>query len=59
MKVFFTQNVKEVEERNNINAVDIWTDKYLISIRESGIRVVDNKTKEDISDTYMNLETTK
>ena len=59
MKIFFTEATNPVESRQGITAVDIWTTAYLISIRENGIRIVDNGTKEEVTNTYINLEEKK
>lgn len=48
MRAFFTQRNKEVEDRNNLDAVDIFTNKYRTSIRLSGISVIDLKTGKTI-----------
>ena len=55
MRVFFTQETKAVEARQDITAVDIWSKDFSISVRESGIRITNNKTKEEVTDAYMNL----
>ena len=60
MKVFFTGRgsvgySQSVEERNDIDAVDIITPKFCLTIRTSGIRIVNNVTKEEFVDQNIDL----
>ncbi len=50
MRVFFTSKLSGVEERLEVDALDIIREDYILSIRESGVRITDVKTKEEILD---------
>jgi hypothetical protein len=39
MKVFFTGKNTEIEERNDVNCIDVITEKYLVRVRTSGVSI--------------------
>jgi len=50
MRVFFTSKQTGVEERSEVDALDIIREDYILSIRESGVRVLKGETKEEVLD---------
>lgn len=56
MKVFFSKyQSHNVEEKSNIQAMDVLSDEFHVSIRNGGIKVMNIKTKETICDFNLNL----
>lgn len=55
MRAFFTQRQKQVADINNLDAIDIITDKYRITIRISGISVLDLKKNENVIDEHLDF----
>lgn len=39
MRVFFTQKNTEVQEKEEVNALDIVTEKFVVSIRINGFEI--------------------
>jgi len=55
MRVFFTKRGELVEDRDEIDAIDIVTHKFTVRIRISGILAMSNETKEVVLDQNLDL----
>ena len=56
MRVFFVKlNQTEIQEKQNVDRLQIFTSKYIIHITRSGILIKNALTKEDIRDEYLDL----
>jgi hypothetical protein len=56
MRVFFTQKQGEVEDKLNIDALDIITPKFRVAIRLSGVEVTSMVTKERLENGRIDLD---
>ena len=56
MRVFFTENTMEIQEKENIDALDIVTAKFKINIRIGGIKIDDLEHGFTIYDETLDLE---